>query len=74
MLNFLTLDKNKVTEWILITISPKNIKHFDPNLAPIMYNLAKGRVSVKFNKAVLVQKSFLHGIANPFLIYTWFMN
>ena len=56
MLNFLTLDNNKVTKCTLTGISRENIKPFHLSLAPIMYNLAKCRVSIKFNKSVLVQK------------------
>ena len=34
----------------------KKIKLFDTNLAPIISNLANGRVSIKSNNSVLVQK------------------
>ena len=36
-------------------ISSENIKLFDTNLEPIMYNLANGRVILKCNNSILVQ-------------------
>ena len=57
-LNSLILDSNKnVTNWILTGISSEKIKPFDTNLDPTMTNLAIGRVTLKFNNCVLVQKS-----------------
>ena len=57
-LNSLILDSNKnVTNWILTGISSEKIKPFDANLDPTMTNLAIGRVTLKFNNCVLVQKS-----------------
>ena len=58
ILNSLILDSNKnVTNWILTGISSEKIKPFDTNLDPTMTNLAIGRVTLKFNNCVLVQKS-----------------
>ena len=55
MLNSLTLDNNKkVTNWILTRVSLEKSKLFDPILAPIMSNLANGRISFKFSNFVLV--------------------
>ena len=57
-LNSLILDSNKnVTNWILTGISSEKIKPFDTNLDPTMTNLAIGRVTLKFDNCVLVQKS-----------------
>ena len=59
MLSSLILDNNKeVTNWILTRISSKNIKPFDTYLEPTMSNLANGRVILKFNNSVLLQKDF----------------
>ena len=58
ILNSLILDSNKnVTNWILTGITSEKIKPFDTNLDPTMTNLAIGRVTLKFNNCVLVQKS-----------------
>ena len=55
MFNSLTLNSNrKVTSWISTGESSENIKLFGPNLALIMYNLANGRVSLKFINSVLM--------------------
>ena len=60
------------TDWILTGISSEKIKAFDTNLEPIMSNLASGRVILKFNNSVLVQKnsSSLHGnfILNLYIV------
>ena len=62
MLNSLTLGNNKkVTESLSTWVSPEIIKPFDTGLAPIMTNLAKGKVSLKCNNSVLV-----HGIVTLF--------
>ena len=53
----LILDSNKtVTNWISTVISPVKIKSFDTNLEPTMSDLANGRIILKFNHSVLVQK------------------
>ena len=58
ILHSIILDSNKnVTNWILTGISSEKIKPFDTNLDPTMTNLAIGRVTLKFNNCVLVQKS-----------------
>ena len=57
ILNAPTLDNSKkVTNCISIGVSPEKIKPFDTNPAPTMTNLVNGRVSLKFNSSVLVQK------------------
>ena len=48
----------KVTNWILTGISSEKLKPFDTNLEPTMSNLANGRVILKYNNSVLVQKIF----------------
>ena len=46
-LSSLTLDKNKKsTNWLLTRISSE-IKPFDTDLEPTMFNLANGRVTLK---------------------------
>ena len=74
ILSSLILDSNKrVTNWILTGISSEKIKPFDTNLEPTMSNLANGRVTLKFNNSVLVQKifSFLYRnfILNLWIVY-----
>ena len=57
MFRSLILDSNrKVTDWISTGISSEKIKPFDTGLEPTMSNLANGRVNLKFNNSVLVQK------------------
>ena len=59
MLSSPILDRNKkVTNWISTGISSEKIKPFDSNLEPAISNLASGRVNLKFNNFVLVQKKF----------------
>ena len=56
ILSSLILHSNKkVTDWISMGISSENIKLFDTNLEPIMYNLANGRVILKCSNSILVQ-------------------
>ena len=70
MLSSVILDGNKkVINWILNGISSENIKLFDTNLEPIMSNLINGKVILKFNNPVLVQKIFLHYLVTLFQIY-----
>ena len=58
MLSSLILDSNKkVTKWILTGISSHKITSFGTNLEPTMSNFANGRVILKFNTYILVQKS-----------------
>ena len=74
MLSSLILDNIKeVPNWILTRISSKNIKPFDINLEPTLSNLANGRVILKFNNSVLLQKDFSslysNFILNLYLFY-----
>ena len=74
VLNSLTLDNSKkVTGWIWTGVSTKNLKSFDTNLAPTMSNLAAGKLSLKLNNSVWVQKysSSLYSnfILNLFIVY-----
>ena len=65
MLSSLILDSNKkVTYWILAEISSIKIKPFDTNLEPSMSNLANGRVNLKFDNSVIVQKKFFSLYSN----------
>ena len=72
MLSSLILDSNKkVTNWISTRTSSEIIKPFDTNLEPTMSNLANGRVILKFNNSILVQKSFSSMYSNFILnLYT----
>ena len=79
MLSYLVLDSNtKVPDWISTGISSEKIKPFDTGLEPTMSNLANGRVNLKFNNSVLVQKSvsslYSNFILNLYIVYeltTW---
>ena len=67
MLISLILDSNKtVANWILNGISSEKIKPFDTNFEPTMSNLPNGKVILKFNNFVLVQKALLHCIVISF--------
>ena len=67
MLSSKILDSNKkVTNWILTGISSEKVKPFDTNLEATMSNVANGRVILKFNNSVLVQK-------NPSSLYSNFI-
>ena len=58
MLTSLTLDSNKnITNWVSTRISFEKIKLFDTSLELTKSNLANGRVTLKFNNSVLVEKS-----------------
>ena len=81
MLNSLTWDNSKkVTSWISTGVLPKNIKPFDANLGPTMTNLANGKVILKFNNSLLVQKNsslYSNFIFNFYIVYelnNWFRN
>ena len=53
----LIFDSNeKVTNLISTEISSEKNKLFGTNLEPTMSNLANGRVTLKYNNSVLVQK------------------
>ena len=79
MLSSLILDSNKkVTNWISTEISSKKIKPFNTGLELTMSNLANGRVNLKINNSVLVQKRFSslysNFILNLYIVYelsTW---
>ena len=59
MLSSLIMKKDtKYTNWISTGISSEEIKPFHTNLEPPMSNLANGRLVLKFNNSVLVQKHF----------------
>ena len=49
-------------------ISSENIKPFDTNLEPTMFNLDSGRVILNFNNSVLVQKSS-SSLYSKFILY-----
>ena len=57
MINSIILDSNKkVIDWISTEISSEKIKWSDNNLEPTMSSLANGRVILKSDNSVLVQK------------------
>ena len=59
ILSSLMLDSNKkVTNWMSTGISSEKINPFNANLKPTMSNLANGRIILKLNNSVLVQKLF----------------
>lgn len=62
MLSSLTVDNNKVNNWI----SPEKIKPNDTKLESTLSNLANGRIILKFNNSVFVHKTFLHYIVTSF--------
>ena len=65
----LILDNNrKVTKWILTGISSEIINPLDTNLEPTMSNLASGRLILKFNNSVIVQKNFSM-LLNLYIVY-----
>ena len=68
MLSSIILDgKKEVTNWISTGITSDKIKPFDTNFEPTMSYLANGRVNLKFNSSVLVQKIF-SSLYNNFII------
>ena len=74
--NSLTLDDNndkKVTNWISIEIFTEKIKRFNFSHALIMSNLGNGKIILKFNKSVYMQKSsfssFSNLISNLYVVY-----
>ena len=74
MLSSIILDSNKsVTNWMSTRISSEKLKPYDTNLDPTTSNLANGRVTLKFNNFILVQKisSSLYSnfISNVYIIY-----
>ena len=79
MLSSIILDGNKkISNWLSTGISSEKIKLFVNNLEPTMFNLVIGRVNLKFNNSVLVQKSssslYSIFILNLYIVYevnTW---
>ena len=56
----LILETNKkVINWLSFIISPKRFKPFDINRVSTITDLANSRISLKFNKSVLVQIFFI---------------
>ena len=51
-------------------VSPKKIKPFDAHLVPTMTNLGNGKLSLKFNDSVLVQKGSSSLYSN-FILYLY---
>ena len=75
MLSSLILDSNtKVTNWISTGISSEKTKPFDTGLATKMSNLASGRVNLKTNNSVLVQKRFSSLYSNFILNLVYELN
>ena len=65
-------NSKKVTNWILTRVSSKKIKPLYTNLALIMSDLANGRVNLKFNDSVLMQKNsslYCNFILNLYIVY-----
>ena len=57
---FIILDSNnKVSNWIPTRLLSEKVEPFDTNLRPNMSNLSNGKVILKFNNSVLLQKHFL---------------
>ena len=74
MLSSLTLDNHKkVTDWILIAVSPEKIKPFYTSLEKAMCNVVNNKVILMFNNSVLVQKGssslYITFILNLFIVY-----
>ena len=71
MVSFLILDSNrKVNNWISTGISSEKNEPFNTGLEPTMFNLANGRINLKFNNSVLVQKTFSLLYSILFIIYS----
>ena len=58
MPSLLTLENNKKINWIstVLVLSCKTLKPFDSKFEPTMPNLVNGRIIIKYNNYVLVQK------------------
>ena len=57
MFNSVKLDNNKKdANWKSTRVSPEKIKPCNTNLAPVMTNLASGKLSLKYNNSALVPK------------------
>ena len=71
ILSLLILNSNKkVNNWISIRTWSEKIKASDATLESIMSNLANGRVILKFNNFVLVEKNSSSFYSN-FLLYSY---
>ena len=67
MLSSIILNSNKkVTNWISTGMIFEKIKPFDTDLEMAISNLANGRINLKLNNSVLIQKNFLHCIVTLF--------
>ena len=67
MLSSLILDGNKeATNWISSGISSGKNEPFNTGLATAISDVAKGRVILKCNNSILVQKGFLQSIVTLF--------
>ena len=74
VLNSLILDSNKkVTNSISTGVSSEKIKLLDTGLETAMYNLANGRVNLKFSNFVLVQKS-ISSLCSNFILNLHIVN
>ena len=74
MRSSLTVHYNKkVTNWISTGIPSEKKKPFDTNLELILSNFANGKIILKFNNSVVVQKNYalLHSnfILNLYLVF-----
>ena len=69
----LTLDSNKKMYYVSTGVLPEKITPFDTNFEPTMSKLTNGRVILKFNNSVLVQKIFSsvysNSMLNLYLVY-----
>ena len=75
MLVSLILGSNrKSINWILTRISSEKITSFDTNLGPTMPNLDIGKLILKFNNSVLVQKNFFSLYSNFITFFYHFTN
>ena len=61
-------NKRKVTKWILTGILSEIINPLDTNLEPTMSNLTNGKLILKFNNSVIVQKK-ISMVLNLYIVY-----
>ena len=61
-------NKRKVTKWILTGILSEIINPLDTNLEPTMSNLTNGKLILKFNNSVIVQKK-ISMLLNLYIVY-----
>ena len=50
---------NRFSNWIPTRLLSEKVELFDTNLRPNMSNLSNGKLILKFNNSVLLQKYFL---------------